>query len=522
MKIVKFLVSLSLILTLNREIYAANPICPNLVAAQAQPRSIDELKAVLKREKLEFGSFHDNSVALFRYLIDGSKLDRLLDVFYNHGNKYRFIGLFSQQERFMLAKSDATWYGKFTIQYIHYYGLDENQRFEVAKIVADKFSDEPKYYLRQDSLTIRHRLEVEKIHTRANHRRRLARLIALGDIGGVCRTIQNYDLSESHRFELAKISAGKDGWVTSEYIRNFALSKESDRFEVAKIAVIKDFGAEINFDKYALNPEQLEKVRSVQFKYALVRNSRTAVTKRIESALEKGRKLFLLQAVPDLKLALARVPEKLVPKALVDLAWDKVQKRETGLRIIEEGFKRIENKRGKLAGTSLEFVCELTGLEYDKLIGLNPSESTLGSLYEITLDLQKNVEFGVFHKIKLDQSFFKEKRLLQELDFFLALRDLKSVLGDDVKAYHQVLSILKSELRLMGRIGQTEDVLVTKQNVQALKARVEQEIKARVEQEIKARVEQETVDTVQKLMNGEKIKFTLDDFRRLQQAMPIA
>lgn len=126
-------------------------------------------------------------------------------------------------QRFRIAAIIAPKDGEFLCRdFANFHITDANLRFEIAKIVA-QVRNRISYYLANFDLSDNHRFEIAKI----------AALIVPRE---VANHIINYNLTESQRFEIAKIIAKNSLISISEVIANFDLML-FERLEVAKIAM---------------------------------------------------------------------------------------------------------------------------------------------------------------------------------------------------------------------------------------------------------------------------------------------
>lgn len=137
------------------------------------------------------------------------------------GTLYLEIGLYklgNSSDRFELAKKDAIKHPKEVFENLDNYNLDENQRFEIAKVIGKPVLN-----------------DIKKLDLTQNHRYELAQLLVKKLQADLSPYIEQFDLTNEQNFELAKEEAGRSTGKVCQYIKNYHLTPEQ-LFEVAKIA----------------------------------------------------------------------------------------------------------------------------------------------------------------------------------------------------------------------------------------------------------------------------------------------
>lgn len=120
---------------------------------------------------------------------------------------------------FALAKLAAAKNAGVLSRYLRVYALNQEQAFEVIKIIVEKRPCSMKW--------------MKRYAFHEEQRFEIAKIIAKRDGQLISKMIDEYRLSNQHRFEIAKIAIQQNSWETSQYIKLYALTDEQ-RFEVAR------------------------------------------------------------------------------------------------------------------------------------------------------------------------------------------------------------------------------------------------------------------------------------------------
>ncbi len=170
------------------------------------------------------------------------------------------------------------------------------------------------------------------------------------------------------------------------------------------------------------------------------------------------------------------------------LVWDRVRRRDVGLRLFEEA---VSLAPAQWAGVqnSFDLLTLVTGLPRE--IGKSTSESSVATVYELALEIQKGLSYPAFASLSFENTFFKDRRLSSFIEILTEMRNLKVLLGSTSKAWERVLAIMG-----INRITSESASIISR---------------------IKTAIEAELKNTIAESLMGLPVDFTYEQFARLSE-----
>ena len=294
----------------------------------------------------------------------------------------------------------------------------------------------------------------------------IAKLAANQNGFGVTMYMDRYiGLTNDQVFQVAKIAASQNGFGVSRDIKNYKGLTNSQLFEIAKISIASNVQAlPYITQNFHLTDRQYRRI----LRTALASSEAYASRQYAQKARDVGQVASLISplselspeffeqhnGIPELKLALRQVlinrvkpwnqthraiNEKAEIEKLLEYAWYPIERREFGLNLIEEGLRLIS--RGRVLPNSVgELVAQQSGLKLE-LISEKTSSNTLGDVYELALDVQKNLLAPLFKEQEIPLSFYQSPSQL--IEFLTLIRDIKSIRGNSADGAQFILNFLK-------------------------------------------------------------------------------
>lgn len=151
----------------------------------------------------------------------------------------RFYGI-NEEELYEIAKMAALERGCEITYYIERYGIkDPKKLFEIAKIAVASSNKYCRFFSQYTSEHIQ-KYKLQNVEMLFD----LAKISADHDPLGTSKYIKNYGIKDEDKLaEIAKISAANLGIATSRYIENYGIKDESKLIEIAKISAAQNGGA---------------------------------------------------------------------------------------------------------------------------------------------------------------------------------------------------------------------------------------------------------------------------------------
>ncbi len=283
-------------------------------------------------------------------------------------------------------------------------------------------------------------------------RRVLAQKIFAWHPDFIDKHILRLNLSESDRFELARRRIDQDEVKITD-MGGYGLRNPEYQFEIAKASVRKDpthEAIENARSQYLLKDEQVEALRRLPFALdPLGAMKSDSFVFREDMPLDEIRGALTQHAI--------RHPN-LLPEAWVPVLWDRVKKRQSGLDILKLIYdQRDYNITGAPPKSSIDVVAQALGYKAQDLHAAQLSPDRLGAIYELSLDLKRNIKAAPFEGIQIEAQLFKKDALQ---GFLSRLRDATHLFGNRDAALAEVKSKLKlSEgLKVASIEGLTKDL----------------------------------------------------------------
>lgn len=253
--------------------------------------------------------------------------------------------------------------------------------------------------------------------------------------------IHRLDLSEQQRFEIARgmLERGRGGdQRRSELaiILQYNIADPGRRYELAK-AYVKYHRTHESISEAArlteLKPRQVEALGRIPF-------SQDPLGELAKEGIEISENTPL-ETIQDHLRAYADRHPRILPKQWVDIVWDRVKKRQTGLELLRHLYELTDYDPSKPVPTdSLDVLSAVTGLDANALRQAKLSQDRLGTIYELALDLRAGLRQAPLQGVRIDPSVLRK-------DSFIALvqrlRDALHISGNTDEAWQGVHEGLK-------------------------------------------------------------------------------
>lgn len=327
----------------------------------------------------------------------------------------------------------------------------------------------------------------------------LARKVALSNPRALNAHIANFRLSPQHREELAitamSATAPDFAFEWGEQfakIANYALGSSEARYRVAMAHLAHHPIAE-NIPTivrlFNLTPTQAKRLERVPFSI-----NPEPYLDQLKPGLSGTTLNDAPEAIAELQAQLkiyARANPEVLPADWIKLPWDRVKKRETGLRLLTALYRHTGYDLNKpIPQDSVDLFGESVGLPLTREVADGMSASRLGTLYELGLDVSNQLSKPPFLANDFDATLLGPKHADELAGFLHRVRDLLHLSGNNDGGWAHVREVV--------RLGERR---VTPENIRAINQELEQLV----------------VDGIQQAFRGTDVELTYDQLMQLKE-----